>query len=64
VEILTANCQRVPGFTVDDADALTTTGTAHVASWGGNPDVSQFLGRPIRLRFYFKNVKLYSFQFR
>ena len=64
VEILTANHQRIPGFTADEADALTTTGTAQVTSWGGNSDVSQFQGRPIRLRFYFKNVKLYSFQFR
>ena len=28
VEILTANHERIPGFTADDADALTATGTA------------------------------------
>ena len=64
VEILTANHQRIPGFTVDDADVLTTTATAHVASWNGKSDVSQFLSRAIRLRFHFKSAKLYSFQFR
>ncbi len=64
VEILAPNYERIPGFTVDDADVLTTTGTAHVASWNGQSDVSQFLGRAIRLRFYIKSAKLYSFQFR
>ena len=64
VEILTANHERIPGFSAADADALTTTGSAHAVSWNGNSQVGRFQGRAIRLRFYFKNAKLYSFQFR
>ena len=64
VEILTANHERIPGFTADDADALTATGTAEAVSWNGNPQVGRLQGRPVRLRFRFRNAKLYSFQFR
>ena len=44
VEILTANHERIPGFSAADADALTTTGSAHVVSWNGNSQVGRFSG--------------------
>ena len=64
VEVLTSNHRKIEGFTFDDADPITQSGQDHVVSWNGNPDVSRLTGRPIKLRFYFKNAKLYSFQFR
>jgi len=32
--------------------------------WNGRSDLSELTGKPIKLRFYFKNAKLYSFQFK
>ena len=42
---------------------MTTSGLDNVVSWGGNTDLSAFAGRAVKLRFYFKNCKLYSFRF-
>ena len=64
VEVIRANHKKLPGFTFDDADPITTPGLDHVVSWNGNSDLSQFAGKSIKLRFYFKNAKLFSFQFR
>ena len=62
--MLTPNHDWVPGFGFDDADPIATTGLDHVVSWKGNSDLSALGGGPIKLRFYFKNAKLYSFQFK
>jgi len=64
VEILRANHKKLPGFSFNDADSITVGGTSQVVSWNGNSDVSALAGKPIKLRFYFKNAKLYSFQFK
>ena len=64
VEILRANHKKLPGFTFEDSDPITKSGTSQVMSWNGNPDVSALANQPIKLRFYFKNAKLYSFQFK
>jgi hypothetical protein len=64
VEVLTPNYDWVAGFSFDDADPIGTTGLDHVVSWKGSSDLSAMAGRPIKLRFYFKNAKLYSFQFK
>lgn len=63
VQVLTANHEPLPDYSFDDADPVTTTGLAHEVSWNGNADVSSLQGQPIKLRFYIKNAKLYSFQF-
>ena len=64
VEVLTPNHEYIPGLEFKDSDPITTTGEDHVASWGGSSDLSRLGGGPIKLRFYFKNAKLYSFQTR
>ncbi len=64
VELLEPNHEPIKGFTVDEADSVTESGMAQVVSWGGNSDLSAFTGKAVKLRFYFKNCKLYSFQFR
>ena len=62
VELLTPNHEPLPGFGFDEADPITTTGLSHVVSWQGKSDLSNLAGGPIKLRFHFKNAKLYSFQ--
>ena len=64
VEVLRANHKKLPGFTFDDADPMTKSSVARAVSWNGSSDVSALAGKSIKLRFYFKNSKLYSFQFR
>ena len=64
VEVLKPNFKKLPGFTFDDADPITESSLSHAVSWNGNSDVSRLAGQSIKLRFYFKNAKLYSFQFR
>ena len=64
VQILTPNHEPLAGYGFDDADPITTSGHRHVVSWNGNPDLSAIEGQPVKLRLYFKNAKLYSFQFR
>ena len=64
VEILSPNHEPLPGFGFDDAVPITTSGQAHIACWRGKPDPGELTGKSIKLRFYFKNAKLYSFQFR
>jgi hypothetical protein len=63
-ELLEANHALIPGYTFKDADPITTSGEAHVASWQGKSDVAALSGRPIKLRLYFKNAKIFSFRFR
>jgi hypothetical protein len=64
VEVLRANHKKLDGFKFADADPITTSGVAQAVSWNGSSDVSALAGKSIKLRFYFKNSKLYSFQFR
>ena len=64
VEIVRANHKKLPGFKFEDADPITKTGVDHVVAWNGSSDLSRLAGKSIKLRFYFKNTKLYSFQFR
>ena len=64
VEILRANYKKLPGFSFSDADPIRQTSTAQPVSWNGNSDLSALAGKPVKLRFYFKNAKLYSFQFK
>jgi hypothetical protein len=64
VEMLDGRLTPIPGFTFADADRLATTAVNQQVSWRGKSDVSALAGRPARLKIYFKNAKLYAFQFR
>lgn len=64
VELLTPNHEPLLGFGFEDADPITTTGQAHIASWQGKSDLNELAGGPIKVRFFFKNAKLYAFQFK
>ncbi|MDE0076812.1 MAG: hypothetical protein OXO50_04790 [Caldilineaceae bacterium] len=63
VALLTPNHQPLPGFGFEDADPITTTDLAHLVSWQGRTDLSELAGGPIKLHFYFRNAKLFAFQF-
>ena len=58
----------LPGFEMDAADAVLGNGVSKPVTWHGpddrrSGDVSAAAGRPVRLRFVMRDVKLYAFQF-
>lgn len=58
VAIIDAN-----GFQVDDCKPITTDCSDEVVRWGGQKDLTQFLGKCFRLRFEAIGAKLYSLTF-
>ena len=64
VQFLSPNHEPLEGYGFDDADPITASDHRHLVSWNGNSDIGRLAGQAIKLRLYFKNCKLYSFQFR
>ena len=64
VEVLEPNHDTIAGYTFDDCDPVTESGQSRVVSWRGDADLGQLAGKAVKLRFYFKNCKLYSYQFK
>jgi len=61
VEALGADGKVIEGFSKMDCTPITTDSVRHVLSWKGQKDCHLIQARPIRLRFYLKKAKLYSF---
>ena len=52
-----------PGFSMKDCDPITLNESFHqIISWKGKSDLSELKGKPVYIRFYFKNTTLYTFQ--
>jgi hypothetical protein len=64
VEILDTTHHVIPGFGFRDCDPLNQGGFDRVVSWKGRRDLSALAGRPIKLRFHFRNASFYAFQFK
>ena len=63
VEILGTDYKPISGYGFDDCDPLTETGISHRVTWKGKSDVGELAGEPVKIKIYFKNAKLFSFQF-
>lgn len=63
VEILDARGIPLEGFRAADCDAFAGDEIRHVVTWNGKKDVSNLVGKQIRLKFRLANAGLYSFQF-
>ena len=63
VELLDSEGHPLPGFELDAADAVLGNGVSKTVTWQGRDDASAAAGRPVRLRFVMRDVKLYAFQF-
>ena len=61
VEALDADGKVIEGFSKTDCIPITTDSVRHVLKWKGQKDSHLIQARPIRLRFYLKKAKLYSF---
>ena len=61
VEALGADGKVIEGFTRKDCVPIKTDSVRHVLSWKGQKDSHLIQARPIKLRFYLRKAKLYSF---
>jgi len=64
VEILNARHIPVPGYTYQEADVLSASGSNEVVTWNGSSDLAALEGQSVRLKISFRNAKLYAFQFK
>ena len=63
VEIQDADGQPFPGFMLADADPVVGNAIGKSVTWKGRSDLSELIGKPARLRFVLRAMKLYAFQF-
>ena len=54
----------VPGFTLADCTTQAVDLVEHKVTWKNKQDMAELVGMPVFLRFYLKNVGLYSLRFR
>ena len=63
VEVRDAGDRPIPGYELAAAEGLRGNGLAKVVSWKGGSNLAALAGRPVRLRFARRDMKLYAFQF-
>jgi len=63
VAILDAAQKPIAGFGREDCDPIDLNQARHTVSWRGNADLRPLAGRPIRLEFFMRSSKLYTFRF-
>lgn len=61
VEALDLAGNVIEGFSQADCEPISTDSLRHVLKWKGSSDAHLLQARPIRLKFYIKNAKLFSF---
>lgn len=63
VELQDANGKPIPGFTMADCEEIGGNFIDQAVHWKGKTDLSALAGKPVRIHFKMKRVKLYAFQF-
>lgn len=63
VHILDESGNPIKGFTREDCDPVDLNQLRHVVTWHGRSDVGLTAGKPIRLEFFMRASKLYTFRF-
>lgn len=63
VEVQDSAGAALPGFALDDADALWGDEIARRVTWHGKDDVQPLAGRPVRLRFVLQDADVFAFRF-
>jgi hypothetical protein len=61
-ELLDVNAKPISGFTRDKCQPMTVDSIEHTMAWRGGPSLAALRARPIQLRFYLKNARLYSYR--
>lgn len=62
VEIQDASGRALPGFGLEDCQALIGDAIERRVRWKNNPDLAAIAGKPVRLRFALRECDLYSFR--
>ncbi|MBN1290515.1 MAG: hypothetical protein JXB48_01655, partial [Candidatus Latescibacteria bacterium] len=63
IEILDANGNSIPGYTLDDCIEILGDDIERIVTWKQGDNVSKLAGKPVKLRFKIKDADLYSFRF-
>jgi len=63
VEIQDAAGQALPGFGLEDCQAVIGDAIERQVRWKNNPGLAAIAGKPVRLRFALRECDLYSFRF-
>ena len=53
----------MPGRSFEDCDPITGDNLRRTVSWRGESDISQLIGKPVRLRLRMRRAHLYAIQF-
>ena len=61
VEIVAADGKPIAGFGKQDCDPLQADRVRHAVAWTGKRDVSSLAGQAVKLKFYLRKAKLFSF---
>ncbi len=61
IEICQEDGTPIPGFTRNDCKPVSIDSTKHIVAWNNGDSVESLVDKPIRLKFYLSDSKLYSF---
>lgn len=61
-EVLDAEGKPIPGFTREECQVTQADRVDHAVLWQKNENLASLRGRPVRLRFYLENARLYSYR--
>jgi len=62
VEVQDPAGRPLPGYTAADARAILGNRLDHPVTWKAHDDLAELAGRPVRLRFVMRDIKLYAFR--
>ena len=63
VEIISAAGEPIDGYRLDQCETLRGNSVNKCVKWQGQPDISLLVGKPVRLRFVMRSMRLFAFQF-
>jgi len=63
VEIQSDDGKALKGYKLSDCDTIRGNNLAKTITWKGAFDVSKLAGKPVKLRFVMRSMKLFAFQF-
>jgi hypothetical protein len=64
VALLDADGKPLPGYGIDDCEALSTDGFDQRITWRGRHDLAPLSGKPVRLQFSLRHSVLYTWRFK
>jgi hypothetical protein len=63
VELAAVSGETIAEHSFGDCDLISGDLLDHIVSWRGNPDLSAWAGKPLRLRLYLRRARLYALRF-